>query len=342
MQGLGTEREVAAMRRAITLAERGLGLTSPNPIVGCVILDADQRVVGEGFHERAGGPHAEIAALAEAGERARGGTAVVTLEPCRHIGRTGPCTTALVEAGVARVVYATADPNPLAQHGAKSLTASGVDVVAGLLADEAARSNEAWLHRARTGRPFVTWKFAATLDGRIAAADGSSRWITGAEAREDVHLLRSQSDAVMVGTGTALADDPSLTVRTEPSSPRQPLRVVVGHRTLSPSAKVLDDAAPTLLVAEHDPELVLKTLAERGIVSVLLEGGPTLAAAFMRAGRIDKVVAYLAPAFLGEGKAALAAAGISTIADILRWHIDQVDVIGDDVRLIARPNRVGE
>jgi diaminohydroxyphosphoribosylaminopyrimidine deaminase/5-amino-6-(5-phosphoribosylamino)uracil reductase len=342
VQQLGTEREVAAMRRAITLAERGLGSTSPNPIVGCVILDADHRVVAEGFHARAGGPHAEVVALAEAGERARGGTAVVTLEPCRHTGRTGPCTTALVDAGIARVVYATADPNPLAQHGAELLRAAGVEVAAGLLADEVARSNEAWLHRARTGRPFVTWKFAATLDGRIAAADGSSRWITSAAAREDVHVLRARSDAVMVGTGTVLADDPALTVRTPVPSPRQPLRVVVGRRSLPPSAKVLDDAAPTLVVAEHDPDLVLKTLGEREIVSVLLEGGPTLAAAFMRAARIDKIVAYLAPAFLGAGRAALADAGISTIADILRWHIDQVDLIGDDVRLIARPNRAGE
>jgi len=342
MEPFGTEREVVAMRRAITLAERALGSTSPNPIVGCVILDADQRVVGEGLHERAGGPHAEVVALAEAGERARGGTAVVTLEPCRHTGRTGPCTTAIVEAGITRVVYATADPTPLAQKGAELLRASGVEVVEGLLADEAARSNEAWLHRARTGRPFVTWKFAATLDGRIAAADGSSRWITGSAAREDVHLLRAQSDAIMVGTGTALTDDPSLTARIDVPAPRQPLRVVVGRRPLSPSAKVLDNAAPTLVVAEHDPELVLKTLVERDIVSVLLEGGPTLAAAFMRAGRVDKIVAYLAPAFLGAGKAALADAGISTIADILRWNIDQVDLIGNDVRLIARPNRVGE
>lgn len=337
-----TEREIAAMRHAITLARRGLGSTSPNPIVGCVILDDAQRVVGEGFHEHAGGPHAEAAALRAAGVRARGGTAVATLEPCRHLGRTGPCTQALIDAGVARVVYAVPDPSPRARGGADELRAAGVDVLGGVLADEAARSNEAWLHFASTGRPFVTWKFAATLDGRTAAADGTSRWITGDAARDDVHRLRAEHDAVMVGTRTALVDDPSLTVRHGVSTSRQPLRVVVGRRELPSSAKVLDDAAPTLAIKEHDPDLVLKELADRDVVSVLLEGGPTLAGAFMRAGRIDKVVGYLAPAFLGAGTSVLADAGISTISDILRWHVDDVETVGGDVRVTARPTSAGE
>lgn len=337
-----SEREIAAMRHAITLAERGLGLTSPNPIVGCVILDDAQRVVGEGFHQRAGGPHAEAAALAAAGARARGGVAVVTLEPCRHTGRTGPCTQALLEAGVTRVIYAAPDPSPRARGGADELRAAGIDVLGGLLADEAARSNEAWLHFATTGRPFVTWKFAATLDGRLAAADGTSRWITGEEARIDVHRLRAAHDAVMVGVGTALVDDPSLTVRQGVSTSRQPLRVVVGRRELPSSAKVFDDSAPTLIVKEHDPDLVLKELAGRDVVSVLLEGGATVAGAFMRAGRIDKVIAYLAPAFLGAGTSVLADAGISTIADALRWHVDDVEAIGGDLRVTARPMSAGE
>ena len=343
MEQFGSEREVAAMRRAITLAERGLGTTSPNPIVGCVILDGDERPIGEGFHERAGGPHAEIVALDAAGDRARGGTAVVTLEPCRHTGRTGPCTQALIEAGVARVVFAVADPDPTAGGGAAVLRDAGVAVSGGLLATEAARSNEAWLHRARTGRPFVIWKFAATLDGRVAAADGSSRWITGPGARRDVHLLRSRVDAVVVGTGTALADDPSLTVRLDDASTsRQPMRVVVGRRALPASAKILDDAAPTLLIHDRDPVLVLKTLAHKGIVSVLLEGGPTLAAAFMAAGLIDKVVGYVAPTFLGSGRSVLGDVGIDTIGDASRWSIDELDAVGGDVRIIARPVGVGE
>jgi diaminohydroxyphosphoribosylaminopyrimidine deaminase/5-amino-6-(5-phosphoribosylamino)uracil reductase len=337
-----TEREIAAMRHAITLARRGLGSTSPNPIVGCVILDDAQRVVGEGFHRRAGGPHAEAAALRAAGVRARGGTAVATLEPCRHTGRTGPCTQALIEAGVTRVVYAVPDPSPRARGGADQLRSAGIEVVVGVLAAEAARSNEAWLHFASTGRPFVTWKFAATLDGRTAAADGTSRWITGAAARDDAHRLRGEHDGVLVGSGTALVDDPSLTVRRGVLTSRQPLRVVVGRRELPSSAKVFDDAAPTLTVREHDPDLVLKELAGRDVVSVLLEGGATLAGAFMRAGRVDKVVAYLAPAFLGAGKSVLADAGITTISDILRWRVDDVEAVGRDLRLTARPTSVGE
>jgi diaminohydroxyphosphoribosylaminopyrimidine deaminase/5-amino-6-(5-phosphoribosylamino)uracil reductase len=337
-----TEREIAAMRRAIALARRGLGSTSPNPVVGCVILDDAHRVVGEGFHQRAGGPHAEAAALAAAGARARGSTAVATLEPCRHTGRTGPCTQALIDAGVRRVIYAVADPSPRARGGADELRAAGIEVVGGVLADEAARSNEAWLHFARTGRPFVTWKFAATLDGRTAAADGTSRWITGEGARADVHRLRAEHDAVMVGVGTALVDDPSLTVRQGVSTSRQPLRVVVGRRDLPSSAKVFEGAAPTLTIKDHDPDLVLKALVDRDVVSVLLEGGATVAGALMRAGRIDKVVAYLAPACLGAGKPALADAGISTIGDILRWHVDDVEAIGGDLRVTARPMSAGE
>lgn len=332
--------ERAAMRRAVELSLAGLGETSPNPVVGCVILDAAGTPVGEGLHARAGGPHAEVVALRDAGARARGGTAVVTLEPCRHTGRTGPCTDALLAAGLARVVYAVDDPSAVAGGGAQVLAAAGVEVESGLLADEAARANEAWLHKARTGRPFVTWKYAATLDGRIAAADGTSRWITGVDARADVHELRRRSDAVVVGTGTALTDDPQLTVRLPGISiSRQPLRVVVGRRELPASAKVFDDTAPTLVLTDHDPVAVLKTLADRGVVSVLLEGGPTLAAAFAAAGLIDKVVAYIAPALLGAGPAALADAGIMTIGQALRLHLDDVDLIGIDVRIVARPIR---
>lgn len=337
-----TEREIAAMRHAIALAERGLGLTTPNPIVGCVILDDAERVVGEGFHQHAGGPHAEVVALATAGPRAKGGAAVVSLEPCRHTGRTGPCTQLLIEAGVTRVVYASTDPSPKAAGGADELRAAGLDVLGGVLADEATRSNEAWLHFARTRRPFVTWKFAATLDGRTAATDGTSRWITSEAARADAHRLRARHDAVMVGTGTALIDDPSLTVRQGVSTSRQPLRVVVGRRELPSSAKVCDDAAPTLIVREHDPDLVLKTLADHDVVSVLLEGGATLAAAFMAAGRVDKVVGYLAPAFLGAGRAAVADLGINKIGDILRWHVDDAEIVGGDLRIIVRPSSAGE
>ena len=330
----------AAMRRAIALAELGFGSTSPNPIVGCVLVDQGGSVVGEGYHVRAGDPHAEVIALWDAGGRASGATAFITLEPCRHTGRTPPCTQALIEAGVSRVVFAVADPDPVAGHGADDLRAAGVVVNEGLLADEAARSNAAWLHHARTGRPFVTWKYAATLDGRVAAADGTSRWITGEAARHDVHLLRARSDAIVVGTGTVLADDPRLDVRVPGATNlNRPLRVVVGHREVPPASKVLDDSAPTVLLTDHDPKSVLAHLSERGVISVLLEGGPTLAGAFVAAGMVDRVVAYLAPALLGAGPAALGDVGIETLASALRLHVDAVDLIGDDVRVIATPRR---
>ncbi|MFT2015998.1 bifunctional diaminohydroxyphosphoribosylaminopyrimidine deaminase/5-amino-6-(5-phosphoribosylamino)uracil reductase RibD [Streptomyces sp. 796.1] len=356
------------MRRAIALAARGLGHTRPNPVVGCVVLDAAGQVVGEGWHQRAGGPHAEVHALRAAGDRARGGTALVTLEPCNHTGRTGPCAQALIEAGVARVVYAVPDPNPQATGGAATLSGAGVAVTGGLLAAEAAEVNEAWLTSVRTGRPFVLWKYAATLDGRSAAADGTSRWITSPEARADVHRLRARADAVVVGSGTARQDDPHLAVRhpTHEGEPAQPLRVVVDtHATaVRPGARVLDDAAPTLVAVSHqadarhldglaevvrlpaaphgpglDVTALLAALYARDVRSVLLEGGPRLAGAFIAAGAVDKVVGYLAPALLGAGPAALADAGITTIGQALRLGVTDVARIGPDLRMTALPQR---
>lgn len=342
---VASEVERQAMSRALALAARGLGATSPNPVVGAVVLDSSGAVVGEGFHARAGGPHAEVVALEAAGSAAAGGTVVVTLEPCAHTGRTGPCTKALQAAGVRRVVYAAADPTAAAGGGGNVLRQAGIDVEAGLLAGEAALGNEAWLHAARTRRPFVTWKYAATLDGRIAAADASSRWITSAAARGEVHQLRAASDAIMVGTGTVLADDPALTVRTagvDATGERTaPLRVVVGRRPIPPGARILDGSAPTLRLTETDPREVLARLRERDIVSVLLEGGPTLAGAFWRAGCVDKVVGYLAPKLLGAGRQVLGEMGITSITGALALHIDDVARVGDDVRIIARPRREG-
>ncbi|OUC91691.1 riboflavin biosynthesis protein RibD [Streptosporangium minutum] len=270
------------MRRAIELAARGRGTTSPNPVVGCVVLDAAGQVVGEGFHAYAGGPHAEVVALRAAGERARGGTAYVTLEPCAHTGRTGPCALALLEAGIARVVVAVSDPNPAAAGGADRLTRHGVAVTTGVLAAEAARGNAEWLTSVRLGRPHVTWKYAATLDGRSAAADGTSQWITSPEARADVHRLRGEADAIIAGIGTVLADDPRLTVRRPPGdgvpadgpglpagrsgtgarppkegapATRQPLRVVVDSDARTPlTARVLDGGAPTLIAVAADAD----------------------------------------------------------------------------------------
>jgi diaminohydroxyphosphoribosylaminopyrimidine deaminase/5-amino-6-(5-phosphoribosylamino)uracil reductase len=329
------------MRRAIELAARGLGSTSPNPVVGCVILAADGSLAGEGWHQYAGGPHAEVAALADAGPRARRGTAVVTLEPCAHTGRTGACTTALLNAGVVRVVYAVSDPNPAMAGGSEVLRAAGVEVVSGLLEAEASRGNEAWLHAVRTERPFVIWKYAASLDGQVAAADGSSRWITGPEARRDVHRLRSEVDAVAVGVGTVIADDPQLTVRSEPPAARQPLRVVFDRTGRTPlTARVRDQASETVITAQT-PEAALSELHERGVVSMLLEGGPTLAGAFWAAGLIDKVIGYVAPALLGSGRfPVLIGGGIESIESAGRLELDDVTRFGTDVRLTSYPKGV--
>jgi diaminohydroxyphosphoribosylaminopyrimidine deaminase/5-amino-6-(5-phosphoribosylamino)uracil reductase len=353
-----------AMRRAISLAALGLGETSPNPSVGAVILDAAGEVVGVGRTTPAGGPHAEIVALRHAatrpGDPARGGTAVVTLEPCNHTGRTPPCVDALLTAGIARVVIAVRDPNPLAAGGLDRLRAAGVEVITGVRAQEANHGLRFWLSAVRRGRPYLIWKYAATLDGRSAAADGTSQWITSAEARADVHELRGTVDAIIAGVGTVIADDAHLTVRTPAvdrlgaagtRTPRTPLRVVVDSSGRTPeNARVRDDAAPTWIATAADLgcaadgrvdlEALLKHLYADGVRGALLEGGPTLAGAFLRAGLIDEVVGYVAPKILGTGAAALSDAGVTTIGDAIDFELADVSRVGPDVRLTAiRPDR---
>ncbi len=327
------------MHRALALAAAVHPAPSPNPRVGAVILDTTGSVVGEGAHERAGGPHAEIIALASAGDRARGGTIVVTLEPCAHTGRTGPCAAALIDAGLARVVIAQSDPHPIAAGGADLLRAAGIDVVEGLLTDDAAELTRDWTTAITRARPVVVWKVAASLDGRVAAADGTSRWITGPEARAEVHALRADVDAIVIGTGTALIDDPQLTARRPDGSlhSRHPLRVVVGSRDLPPTSRLRDDAAETLHLRHHDPRQVLTLLHDRGVRTILLEGGPTLAAAFLRAGLIDRIRWYAAPLLLGDGPAALASAAVSTLAAGHRLVVDDVRIVGGDLCIDAHP-----
>ena len=338
-----SQAEQRAMRRALELARTPGVPLGPNPRVGCVLLDAEGGEIAEGYHRGAGSPHAEAAALAEAGADARGATAVVTLEPCNHIGRTGPCSQALIEAGVARVVFAQPDPNPVARGGEAALREAGVEVAFGLLEREARALNRAWTFAVEHGRPFVTWKYAATLDGRSAAADGSSRWVTNEAARRDTHRLRGECDAIVVGTGTALRDDPHLTVRDDVGEPlprdRQPLRVVVGERELSPASRVLDDAAETVHLRTHDVAEVLRQLYEQGRQHVFLEGGPTLAAAFLRGGHVDEVVAYLAPKLLGDGPSAVGDLGVSGIDEAFELALDDVERFGDNLRLILHPRR---
>jgi diaminohydroxyphosphoribosylaminopyrimidine deaminase/5-amino-6-(5-phosphoribosylamino)uracil reductase len=354
----------AAMRRAIALAAEGLGTTSPNPCVGAVILDAAGEVVGTGRTAPVGQPHAEVIALSEAGERARGGTAVVTLEPCNHTGRTPPCVDALLRAGITRAVVAVRDPYPAAAGGNERLRAAGVRVDEGVRAAEAAHGLRYWLTAIQRGRPYVIWKYAATLDGRSAAADGTSRWITSPEARADVHRLRGGVDAVIAGVGTVLADDSQLTVRdpdsVQPRTPplrnpltrnppiRSPLRVVVDSSGRTPeSARVRDNAAATWIATTAevgatadgrvDLEHLLKHLYARGVRAALVEGGPTLAGSFLRAGLVDEVVGYVAPKLLGAGLPALADAGVATIADAIDLELTDLRRVGPDVRLTAVP-----
>jgi diaminohydroxyphosphoribosylaminopyrimidine deaminase/5-amino-6-(5-phosphoribosylamino)uracil reductase len=360
------ERYEAHMRRALVLAERGLGRVSPNPLVGAMILDAHGEAVGEGWHEGPGTPHAEVMALLAAGDRARAGTAVVTLEPCNHLGRTGPCTTALLEAGIARVVAATGDVNPgVPGGGFDALRRAGMEVHVGLLTDEARRLNRAFERHATTGRPFVVLKAAASLDGKTAAADGSSRWITSSAARADAHRLRAWADAVVVGSGTALEDDPALTVRApERAEARPPLRVVVdGRGRVSATSRLFAGSAPTLVATTHlapgdritswqragaevlaldidvagsvalDP--LLEALGKRDVQGVLVEGGATLAWSFVRDGLVDGVVMYVAPSIVGGGSAngVVAGAGFAPINAALPLRFTSVTRVGPDLKV---------
>lgn len=344
-----------AMRRALQLAATPGVPLGPNPRVGCVLLAPDGSTVAEGFHRGAGTPHAEAAALTEAGAAARGTTAVVTLEPCHHTGRTGPCSEALIAAGVARVVFAQPDPNPVAAGGEQALHRAGIAVEMGLLEREARAVNRAWTFALEHGRPFVTWKFATTLDGRSAAADGTSRWVSSRPARVDTHRLRSQCDVMLVGTGTVAIDDPELTVRDvavidgdgEPL-PHQPLRAVMGLRDLPLDKRIFNDRAQTVQLHTHDPRAALAELFALDRRHVFLEGGPTLAAAFLEAGVVDEVVAYVAPMLLGAGSAAVGDLGITTIADALHLQVTDVTTLGStglgtgaetNVRITLSPRR---
>ncbi|MBC7443083.1 MAG: bifunctional diaminohydroxyphosphoribosylaminopyrimidine deaminase/5-amino-6-(5-phosphoribosylamino)uracil reductase RibD [Ramlibacter sp.] len=327
------------MRRALELAANGPA-TGPNPRVGCVILDGSGQVLAEGWHRGAGTPHAEVAALAQlpAGA-ARGATAIVTLEPCNHTGRTGPCVLALIHAGVARVVYAVADPGLESGGGGDRLRSHGIDVTGGLLAGEVESFLADWLVAARLGRPFVTLKWASSLDGRAAAADGTSRWITGPEARQDVHRRRSAADAILVGTGTVLADDPALTARDADGQllPAQPVPVVIGTRVIPADAALRAHPQPPLIFATDDLLAVLQDLHRRGIRHAFIEGGPTLASAFVAAGLVDEYVVYLAPTLLGGGRLPLGDIGVAGITEQRRLTIEHYDRIGEDLLVVARP-----
>jgi diaminohydroxyphosphoribosylaminopyrimidine deaminase/5-amino-6-(5-phosphoribosylamino)uracil reductase len=349
------------MARALELAQLGLYTTDPNPRVGCVLV-RDGRVVGEGWHQRAGGPHAEAAALAAAGGSARGATAYVTLEPCNHHGRTPPCSEALIAAGIARVVYAVADPNPQAIGGGARLAAAGIRVESGLLADEAAQLNPGFLRRMRGGLPWVRVKIAASLDGRTALASGESRWITSKAARTDAQYGRARSSVVLTGVGTVLADDPAMNVRV-PESDRQPLRVVLDSQLRTPpQARLIDRDGQVLVIATQDdagrrsalerlgvevailpgspvrPDIgaVVKLLAARGANEVWVEAGATLAGAFVRAGLFDELVVYLAPTLLGpDARGLLALPPLEALEHKPALRFIGCRAVGDDLCITA-------
>lgn len=326
------------MRRALALALNGpRGI---NPQVGAVLLSPDGRTLAEGWHRGANTPHAEVDALSQLPPgAARGATAVVSLEPCNHTGRTGPCAEALIQAGVARVVYAIADPGDHSSGGGDRLRAAGVEVESGLFADEATALLESWLTVQRLGRPHVTVKWAQSLDGRAAASDGTSQWITGADARADVHRRRARADAIVAGIGTVLADDPALTARDASGSllDHQPVPVVLGARGVPEDAAVRRHPHALLQYRGDDLAAVLADLRERGLQRVFIEGGPTVASAFLRADLVDEVLAYVAPVLLGGDRLALGDIGVATIGDARRLDVASVERLGDDLLVVARP-----
>jgi diaminohydroxyphosphoribosylaminopyrimidine deaminase / 5-amino-6-(5-phosphoribosylamino)uracil reductase len=331
---------LAFMQRAIALSENGLGRTAPNPIVGAVIVATDGSVIAEGFHDRhKSADHAEVVALKIAGEKARGATMYVTLEPCNHTGTTAPCTQAIIDAGIKSVVYAVADPNIVAAGGAAALKAAGIEVVAGVGEDEASYSNRAWLTKIIKGRPFITWKVAATLDGKVAAADGTSKWITNDASRADVQKVRRSVDAIMVGTQTVIADNPYL-VPHDGAATKNPLRIVCGTQELPKGANVFNDAAPTKVIASKDLKVIAAEVLATGVNHIVLESGPTLATAMLQAGMLDELMFYQGASVLGAGKSFVTDLRISTIENAMSMQRISTETFGNDVKTVYRIAKV--
>jgi diaminohydroxyphosphoribosylaminopyrimidine deaminase/5-amino-6-(5-phosphoribosylamino)uracil reductase len=320
------------LKRANELACLGLGLTGSNPIVGAVVVSPASAIIGEGFHKS--GPHAEVVALEQAGQSAKGATLFVTLEPCNHQGKTGPCTEAIIKAGIAKVVYAVRDPNSLASGGAQALEAAGIEVVFNGELMEIADSNRAWLHKVKTNRPYFIWKIATTLDGRTAAIDGSSKWITGEESRAQVSKLRSESSAILIGTSTALADNPNLIPRNlETGRKVNPVRIVMGLREIPSDFNLHNDAAETVFLRSHDFSDLLKLCAERDFNQVFVESGSELGTALLKAGLIDELIIFQAASLLGSGLSFIGDLGATNIKEKVDFVIRDVAQIGNDLKI---------
>jgi len=355
------------MKMALELAEKARGSTSPNPLVGCVIVDSEGNIVGKGYHHKAGEPHAEVNALADAGKRAYGATAYVTLEPCSHFGRTGPCSDALIKAGIKRVVAAVGDPNPkVAGRGFAILRAAGIEVLEGVLADEAYKQNEVFFHWMLTGMPFVAVKYAMTLDGKIATANGDSKWISGEESRKYTHKLRSIYDCILVGKNTVIKDNPELTCRMVAG--KNPLRIVLDSKLEIPlTAKVLTDGKATTMVvtAQNVADAKIKTFSEltgvevlqvpierrelsiralllelgkRGLSSILVEGGSQVQGAFLDDSLVQRIYAFIAPKIVGGAKSLPPVGGLGKdkIAESLMLREKEIQCLGDDILITGR------
>ncbi len=332
----------SAMQRSLELALLGPAW-GVNPQVGAVILDQEGRIVAEGYHKGSGTPHAEVMAIEDLKRSipypfAPGYTAVVTLEPCNHFGKTGPCAQALIDAGISRVVFPLKDPGNESAGGAQRLRESGVEVIEGVLRDKAKEQARVWLSSKQLGRPFVTLKWASSLDGRIAATDGSSKWISGEESRRDAHFLRRDVDAILVGTGTVIADDPELAARDQNGNyfEHQPLRVVMGERALPSDKRVFNDKAETIQIRARNPQVVMQELQNRQVKHLLVEGGSKIASEFIRNNLVDEFIVYLAPLLLGGPRLAINDLGIPSMAEAVNLRITEQKLLGEDLFIRAR------
>ncbi len=312
-----------------SLSLQGLSVSTPNPNVSAAIYGEDGSLISDGFHNRkVSVDHAEVVAIKKAGSAARGATMVVSLEPCAHTGTTPPCVQAIIDAGIAKVIYAVADPNPIAAGGAQKLADAGI-VVEHRESADLNFVQRAWLHKERTGRPLMIWKVATTLDSKVAASDGTSQWITGPESREDVQELRAQSDAILIGTNTALVDNPHLIPRGHEA---RPVRVICGEQEVPATNKVFDNEARTIVVKSKSIPELMKVLSDEGFNQVLVEAGPTLGSALMASGNIDELIVYQAPKMLGAGKEFVSHLGISTLDDFLELELLSVQPFGSDIK----------
>jgi diaminohydroxyphosphoribosylaminopyrimidine deaminase/5-amino-6-(5-phosphoribosylamino)uracil reductase len=318
----------AAMARAIERARMGLGKTFPNPIVGAVITSATGEFISDGFH--LGADHAEVVAIKAAKEIPAGSIIYVTLEPCNHHGKTPPCVDAIIKAGISKVIYAVSDPNPVASGGAQRLREAGIEVDSGLAQQEASFANRAWMTKIAKDRPRITWKIASTMDGKVAASDGSSKWITGEPARADVALMRSQADAIVTSTTTVNADDPLLTSK---GLGNNPVRIVMGSSEIAANSQILGKDAKTVIIKSRDPKELIAFANERGFNQLLIESGPTFGTALLSQNLIDEIVLFQAPTFLGSGTPSISNLGITNITGRCDFEIADVEIIGADLKI---------